>query len=348
MFARAAALSRRIIPDKQHAVATVSSCAFAAAVYFAPSPLTNLFRVHPSGLFASCLLCDDIESDTKKAKQQLIEHIRRGDVTMTFQMLDHVVVHVNEPLTSSGQTALTLACSAGAVPLVAALLDAGSDPNVEDNSKATALSAACVSGNAHVVKKLLERPGTHMDSCDVNGLAPIHQAVGFGYPECIRCMLESGLDPNLLTGEVVPWSLEDAAPARHETPLHIAARLLTRAINAGDGSGSTEHQQRQRRAIMEVLVHNGADPLARDIQGDTPLHHCARYGDAPGLWLLLGHTPDAAVAAQASNLVGVTVLDEALGSGWAVCMVVHLAARIHVVRLKWRAYWSIYEFIGRP
>ena len=60
-----------------------------------------------------------------------------------------------------------------------------------------------------------------------------------------------------------------AAPSRYETALHIAARLLTRAINSPDGAGSSERQQRQQRELMKILLEFGADALAQDINGDT-------------------------------------------------------------------------------
>ena len=102
---------------------------------------------------------------------------------------------------------------------------------------------------------------------DVAGLTPLHKAVGFGHPECLRRLLEHRVDPDLCTGEVrIPAEFEPAR-SRYETSLHIASRLLTRAINSPEGAGSSEQQQVQQREIMQLLVSFGADPTAQDING---------------------------------------------------------------------------------
>lgn len=253
---------------------------------------------------------------------------------------------INAPLTSLRQTALSLACTAGALPLVSALLDAGADPGLPDRTGATCTSAACVAGHAHVLRRLLEVAGPSPALCDNNGLTPMHQAVGFGHPECLRCLLEHGADPNVRTGDVRGPHEEDGVPPRYETPLHISARLLTRAINGVDGSGSTEHQQQQRELIMATLVDFGADALATDGQGDTPLHFCARLGDAWGLWLLLGSTRDARAALRAANGDGTSVAEELAGAGLACRATALAASGAHRARLFMRKYRAIYGFIA--
>ena len=106
-----------------------------------------------------------------------------------------------------------------------------------------------------------------LPTCDVAGLTPLHKAVGFGHPACLRRLLDKGMDPNIRTGEVTIPAEFEPAPSRHETALHIAARLLTRAINSPEGAGSSEQQQVQQREIMQILVEFGADPIAQDIHG---------------------------------------------------------------------------------
>ena len=64
-----------------------------------------------------------------------------------------------------------------------------------------------------------------------------------------------------------------AAPSRYETALHIAARLLTRAINSPDGAGSSERQQRQQRELMRILLNFGADATAQDVNGNLEKNH---------------------------------------------------------------------------
>eukprot|EP00435_Cladocopium_sp_Y103_P074988 s114_g52.t2 len=218
----------------------------------------------------------------------LVRSIQLGDVTAVLGNLEKV----DEPLTSLGQTALHMACACGALPLVSALLKAGADPNLCDRTGASCVAMASSAGHAHVLQKLLEHK-TIVPTYDVAGLTPVHKAVGFGQPDCLRCLLQHGVDPNVLTGasfsgrEVTLPADYGAAPSRYETALHIAARLLTRAINSPDGAGSSERQQRQQRELMRILLDFGADALAQDVNGDTPLHYSARTGDVWGFCLLL-------------------------------------------------------------
>ena len=73
---------------------------------------------------------------------------------------------------------------------------------------------------------------------------------------------------DFLEGEVTLPAEYGAAPSRYETALHIAARLLTRAINSPDGAGSSERQQRQQRELMRILLNFGADATAQDVNGN--------------------------------------------------------------------------------
>eukprot|EP00927_Polykrikos_kofoidii_P048116 TRINITY_DN42341_c0_g2_i1.p1 TRINITY_DN42341_c0_g2~~TRINITY_DN42341_c0_g2_i1.p1 ORF type:complete len:183 (-),score=24.10 TRINITY_DN42341_c0_g2_i1:66-551(-) len=157
--------------------------------------------------------------------------------------------------------------------------------------------------------------------------------------DCLRCLLQRGADPNLLTGEITAPPEYEVAPALFESALHIAARLLKRA----EGFGSTEHQQLHQREILEVLIHHGADALQQDGNGNTPMHFCARGADLWGLWLLLGSTSDARTAVLAANEFGTTVLDEADSCGWEVGLVVRAAVQARVARQLWKQHWSGYH-----
>ncbi|CAE7424094.1 FPR1 [Symbiodinium sp. CCMP2592] len=233
----------------------------------------------------------------------LIYKIQQGDVAAVLKALQEG--GIDEPLTSIGQTALHIACASGTLPLVIALLKAGANASARDRTGASCVALASTAGHAHVLEKLLEVEEILLETYDVAGLTPLHKAVGFGHPGCLRRLLENGrMDPNICTGEVTIPAEFEPAPSRYETALHVASRLLTRAINSPDGAGSSEQQQEQQREIMQILVDFGADPTAKDINGDTPLHFCARNGDSWGLALLLAHAVEPTEALRIHNKEG--------------------------------------------
>ncbi|CAK9105380.1 unnamed protein product, partial [Durusdinium trenchii] len=225
------------------------------------------------------------KDEKQRMEQQaaLVRSIQVGDVSTVMGSLHDV----DAQLTSLGQTALHIASASGALPLVVALLKAGADCNRCDRTGASAVALAAAAGHAHVLEKLLECNSIKVPTYDVAGLTPVHKAVGFGQPDCLRSLLDHGVDPNVPTGEVTLPADSGAAPSRHETALHIATRLLTRAINSPDGAGSSERQQLQQRELMRMLVSYRANALAKDVNGDTPLHFSARTGDLWGFCLLL-------------------------------------------------------------
>ncbi|CAE7567655.1 FPR1 [Symbiodinium sp. CCMP2456] len=234
----------------------------------------------------------------------LIYKIQQGDVAAVLKALAGGIGGIDEPLTSIGQTALHIACAAGTLPLVTALLKAGANASARDRTGASCVALASTAGHAHVLEKLLEVEDIALETYDVAGLTPLHKAVGFGHPGCLRRLLENGrMDPNICTGEVTIPAEFEPAPSRYETALHVASRLLTRAINS-DGAGSSEQQQEQQREIMQILVNYRADPTAKDINGDTPLHFCARNGDSWGLALLLANTVEPTEALRIRNKEG--------------------------------------------
>ena len=156
---------------------------------------------------------DDLEADRRRLRQA----VRQGDVASTFRLLRQVLGDIEAPLTPIGETPLAVACHAGVLPLVKALLDAGANPSATDSSGASCLLIASQAGHAHVARRLLEEPQVDVNRCDMYGLAPIHKAVAFGHVEVVRLLLECGADPNLKTGAVRAPEEYGARASRHET-----------------------------------------------------------------------------------------------------------------------------------
>ncbi|KAF1702768.1 ankyrin repeat domain-containing protein [Pseudoxanthomonas suwonensis] len=99
--------------------------------------------------------------------------------------------------------------------------------------------------------------------------------------------------------------------------LRLLRALIARGIdlNPADGTGpllaATRDSWHGRPEAVMTLLANGADPRARDAEGNTPLHHAARSTD-PGVAALLR---DAAAELEALNNDGLSPLGVACAAG---------------------------------
>jgi ankyrin repeat protein len=159
-----------------------------------------------------------------------------------------------------GDTALHLAAAALRPLAVASLIEAGADWNAQNRRGATALHYACdarpdtgttwnPSKQKSVIELLLDA-GSDIERKDKAGTAPLHRAVRARSPEAVRCLLERGARVDATHGR------------RRTTPLHIAAHST--------GASGTKGSHAERQEIVALLLRYGANPRARDANGNLP------------------------------------------------------------------------------
>ncbi len=107
-----------------------------------------------------------------------------------------------------------------------------------------ALGSFCITNEVKQIRRLA--PITNVDGIDHNGQRPMLYAVGNGYAEAVRILLEHGADPNL-------------RERSGETYLHTAATW------------------RDNAEIIKALVEHRADVNAKDREGRTPLDVALEY-----------------------------------------------------------------------
>jgi len=159
-----------------------------------------------------------------------------------------------------GDTALHLAAAALRPLAVGALIDAGADSTVENRRGATALHYACdarpragktwnPSKQKSVIERLLDA-GSDIEHKDKAGAVPLHRAVRARSPLAVRCLLERGARVDATHGR------------QRTTPLHI--------VTHSTGASGTKGTGAERREIVALLLQYGADPRARDANGQLP------------------------------------------------------------------------------
>jgi len=130
------------------------------------------------------------------------------------------------------------------------LLDAGADPNAKAKGGAP-LSAAAGSGSIDCAKLLLDR-GADIHYRSSNGVSALDEPLVSLFTELgqrkrmLQLLLDKGADIN---GRI---------PKSGNTPLHIAISYFA-------------NRPKDRLSLAQFLLDHGADPMAKNILGQTPL-----------------------------------------------------------------------------
>ncbi|XP_054463125.1 ankyrin repeat and SOCS box protein 16 [Anoplopoma fimbria] len=145
-------------------------------------------------------------------------------------------------------SALRLAASRGHSGCVEELLFRGAEVN-DDPGGNTALHDACMGGHAVCVQLLLSH-GADPELLAADGSAPLHLCTSAQSLQCAKLLVDGGADVSVRLRE------------SRLTPLHVAAR---RALE--------EH--------VELFLSHGADVLATNQEGETPLNAACSAAERP-------------------------------------------------------------------
>uniref|UniRef100_A0A3Q2Z8J3 Protein phosphatase 1 regulatory subunit n=1 Tax=Hippocampus comes TaxID=109280 RepID=A0A3Q2Z8J3_HIPCM len=225
------------------------------------------------------------------------------------------------------------ACSAGDQEEVAALLRQGADIAHANKDGLTALHQACIDENAEMVQFLVES-GSNVNTGDNEGWTPLHAAASSGFLQIAKYLIEHGAhvgavncegklpldvateDPmeRLLKAEIKKQGI-DVDQARKEEE-----RIMLQDAKAMREGGSilTPHPNTKATAlhvaaakgyieVLKVLLECGVDVDCQDVDGWSPLHAAAHWGQEEVCTLLADHMCDM----NAVNNVGQTPLDVA-------------------------------------
>ncbi|XP_056144597.1 ankyrin repeat and SOCS box protein 16 [Lampris incognitus] len=145
-------------------------------------------------------------------------------------------------------SALRLAASGGHAGCVEELLFRGAEVDADPGGY-TALHESCIGGHAACVQLLLSH-GADSDLLAAEGRSPLHLCTSLQSFQCAELLLAGGAEVNVLTKE------------SRLTPLHVAARR-----------GLEKH--------VELFLSHGADVLAKNREGETPLNAACSGADRP-------------------------------------------------------------------
>jgi ankyrin repeat protein len=159
-----------------------------------------------------------------------------------------------------GYTALMAAAYSGDLDAATWLVGHGANVKAQTEAGCTALHGAAVSGNAALVKLLLDQgadPNVRYQEPNTSGdfQTPAINAASHGHAECLRLLAEHDADVNVQGG-----------------PFERAPLLC--AVTTG------------REDVVGLLLARGANVQARDWQGNSPIDWARRRGDTRIVQLL--------------------------------------------------------------
>ncbi|XP_077452332.1 protein phosphatase 1 regulatory subunit 12A isoform X1 [Stigmatopora argus] len=225
------------------------------------------------------------------------------------------------------------ACSAGDREEVAGLLRQGADINHANVDGLTALHQACIDENPEMVQFLVES-GSKVNTGDNEGWTPLHAAASCGFIQIAKYLIEHGalvgavnsegqlpLDvatedamERLLKAEIKKQGIDVDQARKEEERI-----MLQDAKAMQEGGGTlTPHPNTKATAlhvaaakgyieVLKVLLQCGVDVDSQDVDGWSPLHAAAHWGQEEVCTLLADHMCDM----SAVNHVGQTPLDVA-------------------------------------
>ncbi len=239
----------------------------------------------------------------------LSEAIEAGDTNAVHNLILNLnEKQINEPDSSTGLTPLMAACLEGNTSIVRDLLERHADPNKTVSAKQTsALHIAAQHKSPQVVSLLLEHGGMINAGSGLEIGTPLMSASKFGNVEVVRTLLERGADPDAYSsngygalhtaamgGDVATIKLlletgsfdvdsDKMSPlmfAVYNRKVEATKYLLSKGANVSltTPNGMTAlhiaaNTQHASREIIQILLVFGANPMARDNAGKTPLDY---------------------------------------------------------------------------
>jgi len=179
---------------------------------------------------------------------------------------------------NTGQTALHMSAFSGNEEITGWLLRSGASPDIRDNKGQTPLFIAVESDRVNTAELLLEK-GAGLHIRDNNGRTALHTAVSRKNSTSAGFLIDSGSDIFAIDAMgISPFDLALEAGADFMSEL-MDGNLVKRQDNRGNTPLHLAVMAESDKDIINILLENGADKMARNAAGKTPFDIARDMGD---------------------------------------------------------------------
>uniref|UniRef100_A0A3Q2XB04 Poly [ADP-ribose] polymerase n=1 Tax=Hippocampus comes TaxID=109280 RepID=A0A3Q2XB04_HIPCM len=274
----------------------------------------------------------------------LLQAAREADMTKVKKTLALEVISFKHPQTN--ETALHCAVASPhpkRKQVTELLLRKGANINEKNKDFMTPLHVAAERAHNDILE-VLQKHGAKVNAVDTLGQTALHRAALAGHIQTCKLLLSYGADPSIVSlqgftaaqmgNEAVQQILNENVPTRNSDvdyrfleaakagDLETVQQLCTpQNVNCRDLEGRHSTPLHfaagyNRVAVVEYLLHHGADVHAKDKGGLVPLHNACSYGHYEVAELLVRHGASVNVA----DLWKFTPLHEAAAKGkYEIC-----------------------------
>uniref|UniRef100_A0A8C6L3X1 Poly [ADP-ribose] polymerase n=1 Tax=Nothobranchius furzeri TaxID=105023 RepID=A0A8C6L3X1_NOTFU len=274
----------------------------------------------------------------------LLQAAREADMTKVKKTLALEIIGFKHPQTN--ETALHCAVASPhpkRKQVTELLLRKGANINEKNKDFMTPLHVAAERAHNDILE-VLQKHGAKVNAADTLGQTALHRAALAGHIQTCKLLLSYGADPSIVSlqgftaaqmgNEAVQQILNENVPTRNSDvdyrfleaakagDLDTVQQLCTpQNVNCRDLEGRHSTPLHfaagyNRVAVVEYLLHHGADVHAKDKGGLVPLHNACSYGHYEVAELLVRHGASVNVA----DLWKFTPLHEAAAKGkYEIC-----------------------------
>ncbi|KAH9523572.1 hypothetical protein Btru_040367, partial [Bulinus truncatus] len=209
----------------------------------------------------------------KSVKEIFLTATEQGDAEIVSKLIDelHVTPDIAAVREGLGHSALSLACTYGQTPVVAALLKSGANPTLISGMGRIPLHDACIGGHSESLQLLVDAMSADdLNIQDTSGQTAAHLAAFNGEAEILNILILRGAGLTVLDN-------------KGRQPAHLAA-------------------SRNHLSILQLLFGSGVSLDVQCSSGKSPLHYAAQFGGLETVKFLVERDCDTTIEDKSSNL----------------------------------------------